>query len=102
MNQSITIQRLSSHLRRIESEISDIRRELNALPKQQKQQSFDDVTITYAFFNKLPLREQMQKLFLSLSVQSESIGAESLQKQMRAADITSNELSQSIIAAREE
>jgi hypothetical protein len=48
------------------------------------------------------LREQMQHLLLTLSIQGEPLGTELLQKQMSEAELTSNELSQSIIAAREE
>lgn len=102
MNQSGTIQRLTSHLKRIEAEISDIRRELKTLPKQQAQQSLVDVTIPYTFVNKATLKQQMQQLFLALSIQGEPVGVEILQKQMREARLTSNELSQDIISAREE
>ena len=102
MNQSVTIQQLTNHLRRIESEISDIRRELKALPQQSPQASLADISVPYAFANKTSLRKQMQQLFLTLSIQSKPIGAEKLQQQVRDATLTSNELSQSLIAAREE
>lgn len=102
MNQFTLFQRLTDQLRRIETEIIAIRRELKALPEQQSQQSLANVTIPYTFVNKAVLREQMRHLFLTLSIQGEPVGAETLQKQMRKAVLTSNELSQSIIAAREE
>jgi hypothetical protein len=102
MNQSATIQRLTNHLRRIEAEIVAIHEELKALPEQQNQSSPDDVILPYAWVNKVALREQMQHLLLTLSIQGEPMGAELLQKRMREAELTSNELSQSIIAAREE
>ena len=102
MNQFTSIQRLTDHLRRIETEIMAIRRELKALPERESQQSLADVTIPYTFVNKTVLKEQMQLLFHTLSIQSEPVGAETLQKQMRKAALTSNELSQSIIATREE
>ena len=102
MNQSVTIQRLTSHLRRIESEISDIRRELKALPPQSSQPSLADINIPYAFADKETLRKQMQQLLLTLSIHSKPIGVERLQQQVRKAELTSNELSQSLITAREE
>jgi hypothetical protein len=102
MNQSVTIQRLTSHLRRIESEISDIRRELKALPLQSSQQTLAEVAIPYAFADKTALIEQMQQLFISLSIQSTPVGVEKLQQQMGEAELMSNELSQNIMAAREE
>ena len=102
MNQSATIQRLTNHLRRIESEIIAIRQELKSLSAQQDPLSLLDITGPYDWVNKTALRKQMQQLFLTLSIQGESIGAESLQAQMRKAELTSNELSQRIIAAREE
>lgn len=102
MNQSATIQRLTNRLRRIEAEIVAIRRELKALPEQQNPLSPDDVLVSYVKVNKAALREQMRHLFLTLSIQGEPIGAELLQKRMSEAELTSNELSQSIIVAREE
>jgi hypothetical protein len=59
-------------------------------------------TILSAGVNKVALKEQMQHLFLMLSVHGEPVGVEILQKRMREAELTSNELSQSIIAARED
>ncbi len=102
MSQLGTIQQLTNRLGQIETEIIAIRRELKAYPERQNQQPLADATIPYTFANKAALREQMQQLFLTLSIQGESVGAEAVQKQMRQAALTSNELSQSIIAAREE
>ena len=96
------IQRLTKHLERIELEISDIRRELKALPKRQKQDMLADTGIPYAFANKAAMREQVRQLLISRSVQELPVGAETVQKRMREAELTVNELSQSIIAAREE
>lgn len=102
MNQSATIQRLTKHLERIELEISDIRRELKALPNRQKQETVADTEIIYAFVNKAAMREQIRQLLITLSIQNLPVGAETVQNRMREADLTANELSQSIIAAREE
>jgi hypothetical protein len=102
MNQFTTIQELTNRLRRIEAEIVAVREELKALPEQQEQLPPVNVTVPYTWVNKMVLREQMQHLLLTLSIQGEPLGTELLQKQMSEAELTSNELSQSIIAAREE
>jgi hypothetical protein len=101
MNQFTSIQRLTDHIRRIETEIAAIRRELRTLP-EPIQPSSVDLIMPQGFVNKTALKEQMRNLFLTLSIQGEPVGVEKLQKQMREAELTSNELSQSIIAAREE
>lgn len=102
MTQSATIYQLTKRLRQIESEITAIRQELSAIPDRQSQPFLPDVTTPPAWVNKEALREQMQQLFLELSIQGEPSGITILQKQMREALLTANELSQSIIAAREE
>jgi hypothetical protein len=102
MNQTATIQQLSDRLRRIEAEIVAVREELKMLPEQQVHSRPAGVTVSYAWANKALLRGQMRHLFSTLSIQGEIAGAEALQKRMREAELASNELSQSIIAAREE
>ncbi len=102
MNQSATIQRLTNHLKQIESEIVAIRQELGAFPEQQTHVALPDVTMPSIWVNKTTLQKQMEQLFLTLSIQGESIGAEKLQQQMREAKLTANELSQTIISTREE
>lgn len=99
MNQDTTIQQLTDRLRRIEAEIVAVREELKALPGQQEKSPANYATPKV---NKAILREHIQRLFLTLSLRGEPVGAETLQKQMGEADLISNELSQSIIAAREE
>jgi len=102
MNQTATIQQLTDRLRRIEAEIVAVREELKTLPEKQGRPLPIDATVPDTWANKAALREQMRRLFLALSIQGEPAGAEALQKRMREAELTSNELSQSIIAAREE
>jgi len=103
MNQAATIQQLTDRLRRIEAEIIAVREELRTLPEKQGQQPPPTgVTVPYTWVDKVALKKQMRQLFQALSVQGESVGAETLQKQMGETELTSNELSQSIIAAREE
>lgn len=101
MNQSIAIERLTNNLNRIEIEIGHIRQELKSLPHYQEQ-SFINSTTPYAFVNKTAVKKQMRQLFHTLSIDGDAIGAEPLQKQMQESQLAVNELSQSIIAAREE
>jgi hypothetical protein len=102
MNQPATIQQLTDRLKRIEAEIVAMRQELTALPVARGQTHQGGPPISYNCTDKRELKEQVRNLFLALSIQHTPIGAETLQQQMRDAGLTSNELSQSIIAAREE
>mgnify|MGYP006969363710 CR=1 FL=1 len=102
MNQAATIQQLTDRLRRIEAEIIAVREELKTLPEKQGQPTSKGTTVPYTWVDKVVLKKQMRHLFHTLSVQGEPVGAEMLQKQMGETELTSNELSQSIIAAREE
>ena len=52
--------------------------------------------------DKSMLKEHMRQFLLKLSIKGEPIGHEALQKQMGEAGLEENELSRSIIAAREE
>ncbi len=97
MNQMSSIQRVTDQLGRIEAEITAIRRELITLRQRQ-----NDTAVPYPWVNKTTLGETMQKLFLTLAIEGKSIGAERLQEKMKAANLTTNELSHSIIGAREE
>lgn len=102
MNQSITIEQLTNDLNRIEIEIGHIRRELKSLPHYQDHLSLINSTTPYAFVNKTAVKKQMRQLFHTLSIYGDAIGVESLQKQMQESQLAVNELSQSIITAREE
>ncbi len=103
MNQLATIQHLTSRLRQIESEIVAIRHELKALPAQGDQLTqLEETPMSGMWVDKRALKKQMRQLFLTMSVQGETVGIDTLQKQMREAGLASNELSQSIISAREE
>lgn len=93
------IQQLTTRLRRIEVEIQAIRRELNTLPQQQ---NLPVEKISYRWANKTAIQEETQKLLHTLSIHGNPIGPKLLQKQMREAQLSSNELSQSIIEMREE
>ena len=86
----------------IDSEIAAIRRELKTLPHYQEETLPVESGIPQKWVNKADLRKQMSALFHSLAVEGKPIGAEVLQKRMGQAKLAKNELSQSILAAREE
>jgi hypothetical protein len=102
MKQTLPIQHLTNRINIIETEIIAIRQELEAIPEQQNQQSYPDTNDVSLFVDKSMLKEQMRQFLLKLSIEGEPIGYEALQEQMREAGLEENELSQSIIAAREE
>lgn len=91
-----------SNQKGIQTPAQAIFRELKALPKRQKQETAADTETTYALANKAAMREQVRQLLITLSIQNLPVGAEIVQKRMREAELAANELSQSIIAAREE
>ena len=97
MNQMSSIQRVTDQLGRIEAEITAIRRELIALRQRQT-----GTAVPYPWVNKTAMGQAMQKFFLTFAIEGQIIGAERLQEQMKAANLTPNELSRSIIKAREE
>lgn len=102
MNQTMTVQQLTNRLRRIEAEIVAIRQGLATLPQEESRFSEPEAASSYAWVNKPMLREQMKQFFLMLPLPDDSGGVDELQKEMAGAELLSNELSRSIIAAREE
>lgn len=78
--------------------------DLTAVAEQQKEESpaLKEIIPSSMLVDKTLLREQIDILYETLSIQGESIGAIALQKSMSQSDLTTNELSQGIIAMREE
>lgn len=101
MNHSATLQQLTERLDQIEAEIVSIREELRG-GSQEDPTSFKDAKDSFPWVDKAALREQMKRLFRQLSIQGEPIGAKALQKTMSDSGLRRNEMSESIIAAREE
>lgn len=93
MTDTATLRQLTARLGELEREITAIRRTLESL-----QQSED--TLTAISPDKTNLTNQMQQLLQRLAITGRPIGAERLQTQMIQANLTRNELSQSLIAAR--
>ena len=102
MYQQADIQKLSAKLSRLEAEIAAIRQELAALPQQSAEQTVRETATVYNWANKTALKEQFAKLLTDLDIKGEPVGAEALQQKMREAGLEHNELSQTIIAMREE
>lgn len=102
MYQQAEIQKLSAKLSRLETEIAAIRQELEALPQQSAKPTLRETTTAYKWVDKTALKEQFAQILSDLNVQGNPIGAEALQQKMRKARLERNELSQTIIAMREE
>lgn len=79
-------------------------RDLTAVTEQKKEESsaLKEIIPSSMLVDKTMLRAQIRILFETLSIQGEPIGAIALQEEMHQANLDRNELSQSIIAMREE
>lgn len=81
--------------------------EENSLPSQPQGEAASEERFSWPedlsiWTDKKLLQEQMQQFLAALSIKGEPIGPEALQERMLALQLTPNELSQSLIAAREE
>ena len=96
---SVTLEQLTTRLGHLESEIAAIRRTVEML-----QQNAGSLTAPSSptLVNRDSLSEQMQQLLRQFSIVGQSAGPEFLQKQMAQANLSRNELSQSLIEARSE
>jgi len=101
MSQTATLQRLTTRLNHIDSEIIAIRRELLEFPRDAPEAATPKSEGSQKWVNKADLRREIQVFLASLGVSGSPIGAEKLQKQMAQANLTRNEVSQSLIAERE-
>ncbi len=102
MNQMMTVQQLNNRLRRVEAEIVAIRQGLAAVSQGESESDELAAANTFGWVNKTILREQMKQFFLMLPLHDVSAGIESHQQDMAEAGLLTNELSRSIITAREE
>lgn len=102
MYQQADIQKLSAKLSHLEAEIAAIRQELDTLPQQSAKPTLRETATAYKWVDKTALKEQFAQLLSDLDIQGNPIGAEALQQKMRKAKLEPNELSQAIIAMREE
>lgn len=93
---TVTLEQLTNRLGRLESEIAAIRHALTMM------QTNPVGSVVPTLANKTSLSEQMQQLLQQFSIVGQSAGPESLQRQMAQANLSRNELSQSLIEARGE
>lgn len=102
MYQQADIQKLTAKLSRLEAELAAIRQELDALPQQSAAPTLRETAATYKWVDKTALKNQFTKLLVDLDIKGQPIGAEALQQKLQEAGLAHNELSQTIIAMREE
>ena len=105
MNQALSLQELTDRLVRVENEVNALREELASLRKQTEASPrtiADRQALAHLCMDKMALRRWINGLFEKLSIQGMPIGAEALQAKMAQSGLTSNELSQGIVSAREE
>ena len=102
MHRQEYIQKLTAKPSHLEAEIAAIRQELDALPQQSTKPTLRETATAYKWSDKTALKEQFANLHADLNIRGKLIGAEALQQRMREAGLAHNELSQTIIATREE
>ena len=105
MNQTLSLQQLADRLVRVEREMNIFRGELTDLRQQTRAVPRAAVTqfaIAYSWADKEILRRWIKDLFAALSIQGMPMGAQLLQQRMGQAGLTPNELSRSLVEAREE
>ena len=105
MNQPLSSQQLADRLVRVEREMNIIREELTDLRQRTRvvpQATVTQFAIAYSWADKEILRYQIKGLFAALSIQGVPMGVQLLQQRMGQAGLTPNELSRSLIEAREE
>lgn len=105
MNQIISLQQLADRLVHVEKEMSALRQELMELRQQARgtrQAAATPPSVPCPWSDKGKQRRWINRLFTDLSIQGAPLGALTLQQKMGQADLTPNELSQSLIDAREE
>ena len=105
MNQTLSLQQLADRLVHVEREMNIIRRELTDLRQRTgpvPQTGVTQFAVAYSWADKEILRLWIKGLFAALSIQGVPMGAQLLQQRMGQAGLTPNELSRSLVEAREE
>jgi len=105
MNQTLSVKQLTDRLLRVEKEVGIIRKELVHLRQHTKPVTQAETARAPAVFTWADKEEQrrwIKHLFAGLSIQGAPMGAEVLQQRMNQAGLVPNELSQSLVEAREE
>lgn len=102
MNQTVTLQKLTNRLNRIDAEILAIRQDLKEFPQNLSTGSTKVAALSGQWVDKAALRRHMELLFDTLRIQGSPAGAVKLQERITQSSLIKNEVSQSLIAAREE
>jgi len=105
MNQTQSVQELTDRLVSIEKEISILRKEMRDL-RQQAKTVPQTITARFAgvctWADKGEQKHWIKDLFVALSIQGLPVGTKVLQQRMGQIGLTPNELSRSLVEAREE
>ena len=105
LEQTLRLRQFSDRLRLIEQEVSSIRQELAELQKPTGNTmpvAMTQPPILFAWADKAALRQWSMNWYRSLPVQVLPLGVRRLQQQMAQTGLTQNEMSRSLIEAREE
>ena len=105
MDQSITLEHLNDRLFHIEKELDNVLHEMRLLREQRWQVPGAPATswrVTIAWTDREILKNFFSNLFATWSIHGAPVGYQSLQQNMAQAGLETNELSRSIIEAREE
>ena len=103
MSQTLTLKQITSKISHLEEEIHSLREELDELRQKKATISVKSTTqIAYAWANKEAQRRWINQLFTSLSITNTPIGSQTLQQRMSQSGLSHDELSHSIVEAREE
>ena len=99
---AMTIEMLQERLEKLESEVAQLREQLNPLLAGQTSPS--PPSLRDLFVDKAKLRPIVDKVFEEMGIHGEPIGAEELQKMMAACGVKPEEniFSRGIIEMREE
>ena len=97
-SQTLQLHELSNRLARLEQEVTAIRGEM---AKVLQSPVTPQPALTFAWTDKEMLRRWSANLFAALNIQAVPMGAPQLQQRMAQANLSANELSRSLVEARE-
>lgn len=96
MSQAASLQQLNDRLLRIEEEIRTVRDDLETLHRQEA------TACALPTVDKASLEHWADDFFATLGIEGRPLPAEDLQQMMRTSGLAADELSRSLIAARDE
>ncbi len=105
MGKTVTLESLADKLVRLEKEVIILRRQLAQLNQRVvTSEQFANLPVAEGsiWADKEPQKKWMKQFMAQFGIQATPIGAERLQQEMGASGLEANELSRSLIAAREE